>query len=207
MKEIELHPEEAKVGADIRVVGNNAGEKLTILGGTLARLDRNAPVYGSNTYNDFNTSYYQAASSTSGGSSGSPVLNAAGHCIALNAGGRRGTAASFFLPLHRVVRALECLRKGTPVSRGTLQTTLIHRPFHELQQFGLTPELETLMREAIPSGSGMLVVDSIMPGAPTEGKLQPGDSVLRINGSIESKFENLEAIIDESLEPGSPSIP
>lgn len=199
VSELVLRPDLAKVGSEIRVVGNDAGEKLSILSGVISRLDRNAPDYGEG-YSDFNTNYIQAAAAASGGSSGSPVVNVDGYAVALQAGGRAdGAATDYFLPLDRPSRALNCIRRGTPIDRGTMQTQWLIKPFDECRRLGLTAEHEAAIRKGFPKETGLLVADIVLPQGPADGKLEEGDVLVKVNGEILTQFVRLDEILDSSV--------
>ncbi|XP_065849796.1 protease Do-like 7 isoform X2 [Euphorbia lathyris] len=180
-EEIPLAPDAACVGLEIRVVGNDSGEKVSILAGTLARLDRDAPHYKKDGYNDFNTFYMQAASGTKGGSSGSPVIDWQGRAVALNAGSKSSSASAFFFPLERI--------------------TFLHKGFDETRRLGLRSETEQMVRHASPLGeTGMLVVDSVVPGGPAHTQLEPGDVLVHVNGEVSTQFLKLESLLDDSVD-------
>ena len=189
---LRLDPEGARVGTEIRLVGNDAGEQISILDGTLSRVDRPAPWW------DMNTFYVQAASDSSGGSSGSPVFDIEGDVIALNAGGRRSESTSYYLRLERVAVALEHLQRGERPPRGTVMTRFAYRPYDELKRLGLSDGAEDAARAAW-NGTGLLTVETVGKAGPAEGVLQPGDIVLEVGGRPVYAFDTLESRFDDAV--------
>ena len=115
----------------------------------------------------------QAASGTSGGSSGSPVINIRGEVIALNAGGNNSAASSYFLPLNRVIRALELFSEKKPITRGTILTEFEFIPIDQLKRLGMSRSTESLLLEN--QDNGLLVAKRIIKDSPVYNHLKSGD--------------------------------
>eukprot|EP00747_Dinoflagellata_sp_TGD_P208790 gnl/TRDRNA2_/TRDRNA2_82233_c0_seq1.p1 gnl/TRDRNA2_/TRDRNA2_82233_c0~~gnl/TRDRNA2_/TRDRNA2_82233_c0_seq1.p1 ORF type:complete len:1083 (-),score=224.36 gnl/TRDRNA2_/TRDRNA2_82233_c0_seq1:107-3310(-) len=208
--EIVLDPAGCRVGEEIKIMGNDSLEKLQILSGTIARVDRNVPEL-SGDYNDENTFYALAGSGTRGGSSGSPVLNCKGKAVALNAAAVCDTMHGLFLPLHRVVRALEAVRRGAPVPRGTIGAAFSYVSIPECTRLGVAKDYmqQNVFSQPLPSSGtfteasppgGMLKVQRCMPGSPAAKVLQPGDVLMELEGRPCVDFVILDAVLDGAVE-------
>lgn len=208
LTEIELDPSGCRVGEEIRVVGNDSLEKLQILSATIARIDRNPPDLAGD-FNDENTFYTLAASGTRGGSSGSPVLNRQGRAVALNAAATTGTMHAFYFPLHRVVRALEAVRAGCSVPRGTICTSFHYTSFPECLRLGVEKSfVHFLIHGDLPPGGtftkaappgGLLQVQKCIPGTEASELLKAGDVLLKLGGQPCADFVWLDTAIDNAI--------
>jgi pro-apoptotic serine protease NMA111 len=200
VRALELHPQGAQVGAHIRVVGNDNSRKLLVQDGEISRLDHNAPGIGGRlSYQDWNTFYLVASTGSSGGSSGSPVVDGDGRVVALMSAANSRSLTAFFLPLDRAKRALELLQKNQPVTRGTVQTIFVHKAYNELRRIGLTRKEEAAARVAHPDSAGLLSVGQILPAGPADGILQAGDILLAIDGQKIADFATLASILDAHI--------
>ncbi|WP_440876981.1 trypsin-like peptidase domain-containing protein [Thalassotalea sp. PLHSN55] len=198
--EFELSEHLPNVGQEIRIIGNDAGQKISILDGTISRIDRQAPNYGKGTYNDFNIFYIQAATASTGGSSGSPVINKQGQAVALNAGSQTKSANAFYLPLEKIKLALTKLQQNEKIIRGTVQTTFTSTPYAELKRLGLTPELEQKYRHNYPELKGLLVARAIIPQSEASKSLAVGDILLSINEEEITNFSLLESMLNDNVD-------
>ncbi|KAJ1720751.1 hypothetical protein LPJ53_004656 [Coemansia erecta] len=194
---IPLCPEKAYSGMEYRIVGNNCNEKMSVHPGELSQLDRNVPNYGEG-YNDMNTFYIQSSTTTNGGSSGSPVLNIHAEVVALMAGGGYNDSKNFFLPLDRVVYALDYIKRNELPPRGTLQAVFRHITFYEAEKLGLVLD-DNFKEEMDQDSTGVLTVSKLLPQGPAHDKLQVGDIIISIDYQLVTKFVQMSEVIDSSV--------
>lgn len=88
------------------------------------------------------------------------MINSDGVVIGLNAGGKMGSSAAFYLPLPRVKRAVDLLRAGLPVSRGYIGCSFKHTPLSEARRLGLQRDTEDAVWQTASQkdSAGLLVV-------------------------------------------------
>lgn len=172
------------------VFGNNAGEKLTYVDSTLARVDKTLDsLIGINTF------FISATDITVGGASGGPVVNRNGEAVAMTCAGVIATNSSYYLPLERAVRALKLYQKGEPITRGSLQVGFSHKTYEELQRMGMKMKHVARARSRFPESDGMLVVHRILAGGPGQkAGMQSGDILQMINGNL---IHNYVQLLDE----------
>lgn len=191
--QIELDPEGAKRGRNALMIGNNGGEKISFVETTIARTDR-----GSIPLHDMNTFYITASDTSVGGSSGAPLLSVEGKAIAMMAAGNDSTNISHYLPLFRVARALEFIRKGEPVPRGTIQIGFKYQNFDTLlKRKAITEQVIENVKKVHAEAEGLLVVEKSLPKGP--GKIAGminGDILLDINKKPIINYVQLEEILD-----------
>jgi len=77
--------------------------------------------------------------------------------------------------------------------------TLFHKGFDEARRLGFQEGTEKLVRQTFPAETGILVIDSVVPGGPAENHLEPGDLLVRVNGEIVTHFLKLETVLDDNV--------
>jgi S1-C subfamily serine protease len=91
------------------------------------------------------------------------------------------------------------IQADEPVTRGTLETVFLQRPYDELRRLGLRADTEAKMREEFPKQTGLLVASEVVPGGPADGQLRPGDIVIAANGAPLAEFSPLEELLDTQV--------
>lgn len=196
--ELPLCPNLAKVGLDIRIIGNDSGARLSIVDGAISRLDRNPVKYRSG-YHDFNTPYYQANTFSRCGSSGSPAVDLEGNVVGLLGGSDGASSATFLLPLNRVLRVLGCLQEGRPVTRGDVGCWFNLRTYDECRGLGLSYEEEKERRESFPTAKDLPVANRVVPDGPSHGKIAEGDVILKIGDRLVGGLHTFDETFDENV--------
>ncbi|KAL9125648.1 MAG: hypothetical protein Q9217_005172 [Psora testacea] len=192
VEEIPIRPDLARVGLDIRVLGNNDGEVLSFHQGVISRVNRNPPeLHG---FWDIMTNYIQGSSDTVGGSSGSPVVDKHGNAVGMLSGGGFTASIDFYLDLTLPLRVLKSLQSGKCIYRGTIQSSW-------MLQDPATCAARGISREIINNSdsTGLLVAHRVIPEGPSDGQIQEGDVLLDVEGEKIESLVHFEHLLDRRV--------
>lgn len=186
-----LKPESALVGSHVYLIGNDSGEKVNILRGTISRLDTPSPRHF-----DSNVELIQASAAGKGGCSGGPLLTMNGEAIGICVSGHTNSHLDWFFPLDCPLRVLDDIVHNRPVSRGTLHTVWRRFPFYECRQLGLSREKQA---EINTDRNGLLVVGITIPETEAFEFLRVNDILLSIDGKPVVLFSEMEEILNANV--------
>ncbi|EED22417.1 conserved hypothetical protein [Talaromyces stipitatus ATCC 10500] len=186
-----ISPEKAIVGSHVYLIGNDSGEKINILRGTISRLDTPSP----RTF-DSNVELIQASAAGKGGCSGGPLLTLSGEAIGICVSGHNNSHLDWFFPLQHPVRVLNDIVGKRLVSRGTIHTVWKRVPFYECRQLGLSREKQA---EINTDRNGLLVAAIVIPETEAYDFLQVNDILLSVNGRPMVLFTQLEELLDANV--------
>lgn len=184
--EIPIDPREAGVGEEVRMIGNNGGLASTVLGGTISNL-------GAYWDQDPGVAYLQTSIASSGGSSGSPIIDSNGSVIGMQSAHDEHT--SYAMPSEYLDTILKKLKLGEAPSRGTVGLRLRAADVSEAVDAGAI--VKERADEYIKSGlAAVAIVEGVVPDSSAEGKLRAGDVILRIAGVPGGELRKIETTLD-----------
>ncbi len=120
-----------------------------------------------------------------------------GFAVGLVAGGYENASTDLLLPLDRPLRALQSVQSGQSIRRGTIQGIWTLEKPAECRARGLS---EHIIHKHSPDGSGLLMVNKILPEGPSDGKVKEGDVLLEVNGRNVTSLTEFEDFIDNAIE-------
>jgi S1-C subfamily serine protease len=184
-----------KENEDLLLIGNNEREDYSIKRGKLTKrftlkAFNEIGRYSHHLHTDFDRT---------GGSSGSPVWNAAGEVVGLHTGGT--DTSSFELRIDYVTDAFRFLEQGKVPPRGEIGASLWMIPVSEARDYYGVP-LATVNRERAtdPDLKFFLTVERLLHGSEADRKLKMGDLVLDVEGkAIGQDAYGFDRILNEKV--------
>lgn len=180
-------PKAARVGEWVVAIGSPFGFENTVTAGIVSAKSRTLP-------DDGYVPFLQTDVAINPGNSGGPLFNLAGEVIGINSqiysrsGGYQGL--SFAIPIDVAMKVEGQLLAHGKVTRGRLGVTIQEVSPELAESFGLDK----------PTGA---LVNSVEKGtAADKAGLQPGDVILKFNGTAVSQSSELPPLVSDTA-PGA----
>jgi S1-C subfamily serine protease len=164
----------AHVNDEIYSIGNSAGDKFSLVNGTIFNIYANI--------GPFDEQSFQYAGITMGGASGSPVVNSKGAVIGIIYGGRFVSGAA--LPASYIMKAHDFIKQGQLPPRRYLGVHFEYTSIDSLHEAGILPkeEWEGYTKKFPQSNNKVLSVKSVLKDSPASEFLKSGDIIWGVEG-------------------------